>query len=113
MTEKLRLERAEHVLKLVLAEVSRATRRYGAFNSSHEGYGVLQEEVDELWDDIKKNRAEHAGEEAIQVAAMAVRFVVDCVPWHEGETGPVTPDDLKQSLRNDLDMIFFDRSSND
>lgn len=51
------------------------------FNSSHEGYAVLIEEVDELWDEVRKPR--HARDlvnmrrEAIQIAAVAVRFVED------------------------------------
>lgn len=60
-------------------ELDRATKKYGSFASAHEGYAVLKEEVDELWDAIKANEsAERKREEAIQVAAMALRFVVDC-----------------------------------
>lgn len=108
MSEDLRIERARRALDLVLNEVVRATKRHGAFNSPHEGYGVLAEEFDELWDDIKRNRAEHAGEEAVQVAAMAVRFIVDCVPWFEDESGPVTPDDLYRAQQNALEEILYD-----
>ena len=86
----LRLDRAEKVLALVMEEVTRASQKYGSFNSSHEGYAILLEEVDEMWDDIKRNRNEHAGDEAIQVAAMAVRFLVDCVKWRMDESGPVS-----------------------
>ncbi|RYD63100.1 MAG: hypothetical protein EOP83_13005 [Verrucomicrobiaceae bacterium] len=90
---KLRLDRTEKALALVLAEVTKATNLYGPFNSTHEGYGVLAEEVDELWDDIKANRTQHAAVEAVQVAAMAVRFVVDCPKWMEDESEPVPPVD--------------------
>lgn len=90
---KLRLDRTEKALALVLAEVTKATTRYGAFNSTHEAYGVLAEEVDELWDDIKANRTQHAAVEAVQVAAMAVRFIVDCPKWMEDESEPVPPVD--------------------
>lgn len=63
----------------VVAEVERATRMYGSFNSAHEGYAVLKEEVDELWDEIKNKRPDNSlmEKEAIQVAAMAIRFVYD------------------------------------
>lgn len=47
------------------------------FNSRHEGFAVLKEEVDELWDDIKANAHLSARKEAIQVAAMALRFLVE------------------------------------
>lgn len=60
-------------------ELERATEKYGPFASSHEGYAVLKEEVDELWDAIKRNESpQKKREEAIQVAAMALRFVLDC-----------------------------------
>jgi hypothetical protein len=77
----LRLERAEKATAAVMAELVRATGKHGRFNSPHEAYAILLEEVDELWDDIKKNRSTTAYIEAIQVAAMAVRFVVDCGLW--------------------------------
>jgi len=47
--------------------------------SNHEGYAVILEELDELWDEIKKQHPnnELIRKEAIQVAAMAVRFILD------------------------------------
>lgn len=47
------------------------------FHSRHEAFAVLQEEVDELWDDIKANAHLQGRDEAIQVAAMAIRFLVE------------------------------------
>lgn len=51
------------------------------FNSAHEGFAVLKEEVDELWDHVKINQKkrdiEAMKKEAIQVAAMALRFCID------------------------------------
>jgi hypothetical protein len=64
----------------VRREVERATGLHGSFNSAHEGYAVLLEEVDELWDEVKCNNRILARAEAIQVAAMAVRFVMDLSP---------------------------------
>jgi hypothetical protein len=78
-----RMRRTDVVWKLVRAEVERAARKHPAFNSHHEGYAVLLEEVDELWDDVKADDHDHAIEEAIQVAAMAVRFITDCGKWAE------------------------------
>jgi hypothetical protein len=50
-------------------------------NSAHEGYAVLAEEVDELWDHVKvqqgKRDVVEMTYEAVQVAAMALRFIVD------------------------------------
>lgn len=66
------------IVVLVKQELQDATRKFGAFNSAHEGYAVLKEEVDELWDEIKKGHdVNRMQEEAIQVAAMAIRFLYD------------------------------------
>jgi len=62
-------------------ELREARGKFGPFKNEHEGYAVLLEEVDELWDEIKKNQAKRnrgaIRREAIQVAAMALRFVED------------------------------------
>lgn len=60
---------------LISMEARRAVQKYPPFNSPHEAYAVLLEEVDEMWDAIKKNNTAHAINEAIQVGAMALRFV--------------------------------------
>jgi len=65
--------------QLILDEYSSALIRFGKFNSQHEGYAVLKEEVDELWDNIKGNVAPNlTKKEAAQVGAMALRFLTDC-----------------------------------
>jgi hypothetical protein len=50
-----------------------------SFHSAHEGYAVILEEVDELWDEVKlqTSRPECLRKEAIHVAAMALRFLID------------------------------------
>lgn len=58
-------------------EANRAAQKFKPFNSSHEGYAVLKEEVDELWDAIKANDLVSARAEAVQVAAMALRYLTD------------------------------------
>lgn len=63
----------------VLAELARARSIHAPMNTAHEGYAVLLEEVDELWDAIKGDG--DIREEAVQVAAMAIRLLVDvCTP---------------------------------
>ena len=62
-------------------EVMMAQENWPTFNSAHEGFAVLKEEVDELWDHVKTNQKrrdiEAMRKEAIQVAAMAIRFVLE------------------------------------
>ena len=73
-------------LKAIEAEFIRATRRSGTFASQHEGWAVIREELDELWDEVKRNGDVTAlRKEAIQVGAMALRFLTDCAPRLEPE----------------------------
>lgn len=62
---------------LIIEELERATEKFGRFKSAHEGYAVLLEEVDELWQEVKSNNRDGQEEEAIQVAAMALRYLHD------------------------------------
>lgn len=73
---------------LVAAELISARSKNAPFNSAHEAYSIILEEIDEFWDEVKKKRAERDRTtmllELIQIAAMAQRaaedlgFVVQC-----------------------------------
>lgn len=70
----------QQVLMLVRMELERAWEKHpGEFHNAHEGFAVLKEEVDELWDEVKADTAYTAAgmKEAVQTAAMAIRFVVE------------------------------------
>lgn len=56
-------------------ELDRAMSEYGPFHSAHEGYAVLLEELDEVWDEIKRNDARRTREELVQVGAMVLKFL--------------------------------------
>lgn len=62
-------------------EYKRAIDQHGHFHSLHEAYGVILEEVDEFWDEVKKRRGERNLEnlkkELIQIAAMCQKLTVD------------------------------------
>ena len=62
-------------------EFDRASSQFPPFNSAHEGFSVLKEEVDELWAEVKTKQGSrdltNMRKEAVQVAAMALRFIVD------------------------------------
>lgn len=65
-------------------ELCRARDKHGTFNSDHEGYAVIMEELDELWDEIKKKKDKRNRtkllKEVVQVAAMSMRFASDLCP---------------------------------
>jgi len=58
-------------------EVDTAINEFGEFASYHEGYAVLLEEVDELWEEIKTKDRSPAliYSEVRQVAAMALKLM--------------------------------------
>jgi hypothetical protein len=75
-------ENYKAITDLVLSEVERAKAMFpNDFVNQHEGYAVLLEEVDELWQEVKKNQKNYdllaQRKEAIQVAAMAIRFAAE------------------------------------
>ena len=69
----------EAALEEIHRELSFAMKNNPPFNSAHEGYAVLLEEVDELWQDIKADKGyqREAYLEAKQIAAMALRYMID------------------------------------
>lgn len=71
----------------VLMELQQAQEKFDPFASAHEGYAVLLEEVDELWHEVKHGSLDRQREEAVQVAAMALRFLVDVTPFDGGHIG--------------------------
>lgn len=70
-------------LQEIAQEWARACYKFPGFNSGHEGYAVLKEEVDELWDAVKAKDMSQARKEAIQVGAMALRFLMDLEAYEE------------------------------
>lgn len=65
-------------IQLVIDELTTAMQNHGPMSSPHEGYAIIKEELDELWDDIKNNQPpEVLQAEAKQLAAMAVRFLIE------------------------------------
>ena len=80
----------EEKLKIILGEIEeefrRASKLHAKMNTPHEGYAILKEEVDELWDIVKRKelfrgRNDQLHAECIQVGAMAMRFLHDTVDY--------------------------------
>lgn len=72
-------------------ELARARAKFDPFNSAHEGYAVLLEEVEELWEIVRMKKQHRTKsqmrEEALQVAAMGLRFAADVCPVDPMERG--------------------------
>jgi NTP pyrophosphatase (non-canonical NTP hydrolase) len=63
-------------VQAITDEADRAEGRYGPFHSSHEAFGVLWEEVAELFDAVRENDLLKMEREAVQVAAVAARIAL-------------------------------------
>lgn len=72
-------QRLQQILAQVGAELRMAMMKFPSIHSPHEGYAVIKEELEELWDEIKpdKGREFDAMKEARQTAAMAIRYILD------------------------------------
>lgn len=76
-------------IRMTEAELFKATGRFGPFHSAHEGFAILKEEVDELWEAVRMQQSNPARidamlKEAVQVGAMALRFIMDCCEGRDG-----------------------------
>jgi hypothetical protein len=82
------VSRVIDIITDVQDEVVEATAAHGPMTSRHEAFGVILEELDEFWDEVKLNPAKMSPEgrsnweqrmrkELIQTAAMCVRAVLD------------------------------------
>lgn len=80
-----RQEQIEAALAEVRAELMRAEAKHGLeFASPHEGHSVIREELEELWEHVRADtgRTPKAGHEAAQVAAMAIKYMINFDPWY-------------------------------
>lgn len=68
---------SEEYLAEIMEEYVRARAKFPPMHSTHEGYAVILEELDEMWDAIKANDTKGARREALQVATMALAFLLE------------------------------------
>jgi len=111
-------QRIQYAISDVAEELAKATAKFGPQRSAHEGYAILKEEVDELWDEIKKNDkvrdVKKMRAEAMQVAAMAIRFMVDvCKPFPVRDLTPKAPPALVEISKPDRRVTPCDRGAAD
>lgn len=65
----------------VLEEYRRVSTEHGPrYHSAHEGWAVMWEEVDELWDEVRRKRKDRDPKamygECVQIASCALKFAV-------------------------------------
>lgn len=69
--------------ELLEKEIEKIREKTNPVNSWHEGYGILIEEVDELWEEVKKKSAkrdrENMTKELVQIAAVCQKIYEDLV----------------------------------
>lgn len=67
----------------VQEELNSARKKHGPMRSAHEGYAVILEELDEVWEEVKKKTKDrdmvNLYTELIQVSAMAQKMAEDVV----------------------------------
>lgn len=71
--------RIDGVLAEIKAELFRAMTKHAPMHSAHEGHSVIREELHELWSHVMKDTGHgpDARKEALQVAAMGIRYALD------------------------------------
>lgn len=73
-------ERFGIVSALIVREVNLSLAKHGPLKSVHEGLGVMYEEFDEYTDAVRANDPDNIAEELVQIAAVAIRALIDTVP---------------------------------
>ena len=65
----------------IQVELMTACEKFPAIHSAHEAYGVLAEEMAEFFDEVRKSPRKRDDDamrhELIQIAAMAMRAIID------------------------------------
>lgn len=68
-------------MELVKNELERATQKFGEFKSPHEGVAIIEEEFLEFREAVfwtgTEGKIRSPQREAVQLAAMAIRYLVD------------------------------------
>lgn len=100
------MNRIDALMHEVRLELLRAqTKHPRPHISPHEGYGVLAEEVHELFMEVISNNHVKARVEAVQVAAMACRMILEVYD----RVGIGAPADAAEARPTEFDRSGFGR----
>ena len=95
--------KVKKIMDEILQEYLRASKTFRPMASPHEGYAIIKEELDELWDEVKINSDPlgNMRNEAIQIAAMGMRFVIDCC----SKENTSIKNSLSRKLEESIDIL--------
>jgi hypothetical protein len=83
----LNISKARVLARTIVDEVTRARSLFPAIHNLHEGLGIIEEEWEEFKAEVfihnlnkgpERDRRKQAKAELIQLAAMAIRTIIDC-----------------------------------
>lgn len=99
----------EEIIKAVEKELTRSLDLHGPIQSNHEGIAVLEEEFLELRNLVYQTKSSHTLtpdmiKEAVQIAAMAIKFVCDRKDLKETTTKRIVKETLEKG-KIPLDII--------
>lgn len=78
-------EITESAIKALLSQLTRDFRDYAPISSQHEGFALLKERLDQLWQFVQRREREEAMHEALLLAAVAMRFVIEAPITHQSQ----------------------------
>jgi hypothetical protein len=67
----------EFIIDLIKDEVFKSREKHGKIKSPHEGFALIKEELDELWNNVKSNISDLI--EPLQIAALAISYIFDII----------------------------------
>lgn len=88
------LEGTKGVVDEVFAMLKYSVLKHRGMTSPHEGISVIREEFEELWDEVKFDSGgtnDAARKEALQLAAMAIRYIIDLDPHDKIKLEDIQP----------------------
>lgn len=88
--------RIDMLMEEIKVELVKSMTKHAPMHSPHEGSSVIREELEELWEHVMADtgRTPEARKEAMQLAAMGMRYVLDlCMGRPERPTVVIRGDD--------------------